>query len=71
MTRAVKDYDLRMLATEKRQLLLPSSRSWGKAIECARPIRMRGRIALWPVARAADEWRDRLHTLCPNAGRAA
>lgn len=65
---AVKDYDLRMLATEKRQLLMPSPRSWGEAIECARPIRMRGRIVLWPVAKAAEEWRTRLRMLCPNAG---
>jgi len=68
---AIRDYDLRMLATEKRQLLMPCATSWGATIETARPIRMRGRITLWSIARAADEWRARLDMLCPNARRVA
>lgn len=63
----VKDFDRRMLATEKRQLLNPARRSWGEAVETARPIRMRGRISIWPFAKAADEWRARLSMFCPNA----
>lgn len=68
---AIRDYDRRMLATEKRQLLNPCRVSWGAAIETAAPIRMRGRITLWPAAKAADEYRARLDTFCPNARRAA
>jgi hypothetical protein len=66
---AVADFDLRMLATEQRQLLMPAPKSWGAAIDAAKPIQMRGRLTAWPVARAAEEYRDRLARLCPNARR--
>lgn len=65
----IREYDVRMLATEKRHLLMPAPWSWGVAVETAMSIRMRGKICAWPVARAADEFRDRLITLCPNAMR--
>ncbi|ESY72325.1 hypothetical protein X740_33290 [Mesorhizobium sp. LNHC221B00] len=65
----IADFDLRMLATEQRQLLMPAPKSWGKSIDAAKPIQMRGRLTAWPVARAADEYRDRLARLCPNARR--
>jgi len=65
----VKDYDIRMLATEKAHLLVPSQLCWSAAVETAQPIRTRGRIKIWPTARAADEFRDRLSTYCPNAMR--
>jgi hypothetical protein len=65
----VKDYDTRMLATERAHLLVRSQLSWGAAVETARPIKTRGRIKIWPTARAADEFRDRLSTYCPNAMR--
>lgn len=65
----IADYDIRMLAAEKRQLLMPSPRSWGTAIETARPIRMRGRITAWAPGKAAEEYRNRLDMLCPNARR--
>lgn len=65
----IADFDLRMLATEQRQLLMPAPKSWGKAIDAAKPIQMRGRLTAWPVAKAADEYRDRLAKLCPNARR--
>jgi len=65
----VKDYDTRMLATERAHLLLPTKLPWGTAVETARPIRTRGRIKIWPTAKAADEFRDRLSTYCPNAVR--
>ncbi len=64
---AIADYDLRLLATEKRQLLVPPRRSWGAAIDAARPIRLRGSLKAWPVARAAEEYRSRLRQLCPAA----
>jgi uncharacterized protein len=65
----VKDYDIRMLATERAHLLLPTRLAWGAAVESARPIKTRGRIKIWPTAKAADEFRDRLSTYCPGATR--
>jgi hypothetical protein len=63
--RTVKAFDLRMLATEKRQLLAPPTKRWSARIEKAEPIRMRGRITLWSMVRAADEFRNRLRQFCP------
>lgn len=65
----VADYDLRLLATEQRQLLAPSRRSWGVEVDNARPIQLRGALKAWPVAMAAEEWRDRLGRFCPGAAR--
>lgn len=65
----VHEYDIRMLATERRQLLAPTPTSWGPEIDAARPIRLRGALTAWPVGRAADEFRARLETFCPDARR--
>jgi hypothetical protein len=65
----IDDFDVRMLATEVRHLLMPSPRSWGASIDAAKPIRIRGKISAWPVARVADEFRARLDMYCPNARR--
>lgn len=65
----VKSYDLRLLATERLQLLMHCPISWGAEVEAAQPIRMRGRISAWPVAKAIDEYQRRLDDLCPNAMR--
>ena len=62
-------YDLRMLATEKRQLLAASPMSWGDEIEDAEPIPMRGRIKAWPVAKSVEMFRKCLSELCRNARR--
>ncbi|QKV20268.1 hypothetical protein [Oricola thermophila] len=69
--RIVKAYDTRMLATERRHLLANCPRRWNAAIEKAEPLRLRGALRIWPTARAADEYRARLKTLCPAAGRIA
>ena len=66
---AIADFDVRMLATEQRQLLMPAPKSWGAAVDKAKPVQMRGRLTAWPVAKAADEYRDRLARYCPNARR--
>ncbi|RWN11787.1 hypothetical protein [Mesorhizobium sp.] len=66
---AVDDFDVRLLATEQRQLLMPAPKSWGKAVDKAKPLRLRGRLSSWPVAKAAEEYRARLDQLCPNARR--
>lgn len=67
--RTVKTYDLRMLATEKRQILAPSVKRWNAAIEQAEPLRMRGGLNLWSIAKAADEYRARLTQFCPALAR--
>lgn len=67
--RAIKSYDLRMLATERRHLLITSNKRWGARIEQAKPLAMRGAIKLWPIAKAAEEYRDRLRRLCPAVAR--
>lgn len=67
--RAIKVWDLRMLATEKRQLLASCPRRWAATVEKAEPIRMRGGMTLWSVARAADEYRRRLKQFCPALAR--
>lgn len=67
--RAIKAYDLRMLATEWRQLLATCPRRPPAAVERVQPIRMRGGIALWSIAKAAEEYRRRLVELCPAVAR--
>jgi uncharacterized protein len=69
--RVVKSYDIRMCATEMRQLLPPSVKRWTATYERADPIHMRGALKIWPIARAADEFRDRLRALCPAVNRRA
>lgn len=69
LQRTVKIYDIRMLATERRQLLSPSGKRWNAVIERAEPLRMRGGISPWSIARAADEYRSRLGQLCPAVNR--
>ncbi len=67
----VKGYDIRMLVTERRQLLASSPRRWAAIYDRAKPITMRGGLKLWPIAVAADEYRNRLRVLCPAVNRRA
>ncbi|MEO3997210.1 hypothetical protein [Mesorhizobium sp. CAU 1732] len=67
--RTVKLYDIRMLATERRQLLSPSVKRWAAVVEQAEPLKIRGRLPVWPVPKAADEYRSRLVRLCPAVAR--
>ena len=67
--RQVKDFDIRMLATERRHLLMSPPASWGNDVETAKPIRLRGKLTVWPIAKAVEEFRHRLDQLCPNARR--
>lgn len=69
IVRTVKAYDLRMLATERLQMLSPSSKRWNAVIERAEPLRMRGGITPWPIAKAAEEFHNRLVQLCPAVTR--
>lgn len=63
--RLIKSYDIRMLAAEKRQLLGTSPQPWAPEIESAAPIRMVGKIGVWPWTKAAEQWRRRAHQLLP------
>lgn len=67
--RTVHTFDLRMLATERRQILSPSGKRWSAAVEHAAPIAMRGGIKIWSIAKAADEYRERLMQFCPAVAR--
>jgi uncharacterized protein len=69
--RVVKAYDLRALVTERNHMLSPSVKSWGAVVERAEPLRMRGSIRPWPIAQAADAFRERLLQLCPAVSRRA
>jgi uncharacterized protein len=66
--KVVKTYDMRMLATERRHLFAPAPRPWN-VVECAEPLRVTGRFAVWPWPRAADEYRERLGRYLPAARR--
>ena len=66
VARAVKEMDLRMLATERRQLLGPSPARWVEAVEAAHPIRMTGKLRIWPWPEAADAFRTALRSLIPS-----
>jgi 5'-deoxynucleotidase YfbR-like HD superfamily hydrolase len=63
---AVKDMDLRMLATERRYLLAPAPGPWSDAVEHAAPLRLVGKLRVWPWPEAADEFRDRLKRYIPQ-----
>jgi len=68
---AVKLWDLRMLATERRQLLAKGPKPWHSAIEQAEPVRLEGRLKPWPWTYAADAYRAALDLYCPTALRRA
>jgi hypothetical protein len=67
----VHSYDIRMLKTERAQLLGPSPMPWHASIEQAVPIRLTGKITVWPWPKAADEFRDRLDKYLPGRLTAA
>ena len=58
-------WDMRMLNAERRDLLAPSPRLWGAAIEFF-DCRMIPRITPWSWDRAAGQWLDRFHDFFPN-----
>ncbi|MFG1465226.1 hypothetical protein V5F77_20290 [Xanthobacter sp. DSM 24535] len=73
VSKRVHDWDLRMLAAERAQLLCPSPHPWHPDFETIEPAHLRGRISIWPWPRAAAEWRARFTQLFPQhiAARAA
>lgn len=63
---AVKEMDIRMLATERRHLLGPSPAAWHASIENAKPVRLIGKMSVWPWPDAADTFRERLRRYIPQ-----
>jgi len=62
----VKVYDLRMLATERAHLLARSPQAWAPQVEAAQPLRLVGKISVWPWVKAAEEYRERLRRYLPE-----
>lgn len=62
----IKVMDIRMLATERRDLLAPAPLPWGGQVERAEPIRG-PRIKPWPWPKSVEQWLDRLARYCPTA----
>lgn len=62
----VAEYDLGMLATERRHLLGRAPKPWDASVEAAQPVRMVGRFRVWPWPEAADEFRARLKAYLPD-----
>jgi hypothetical protein len=61
----VKDWDARMLMTERAHLMAKPPAPW--ALEGLQPIKVRGAIKPWPWPKPADEYRARLREWCPAA----
>ena len=66
----IESMDLRMLATEKRDLMRPSQHAWNERVERAEPVRGQC-IKPFPWPKAADLWVSRLQQYCPAALRCA
>jgi hypothetical protein len=64
--RIVSEFDIRMCATERAHLLVKTSRPWHPSIEQAEPIRLVGKLTVWPWHRTADEFRERLRRYLPE-----
>lgn len=62
---AVADWDTRMLRAEA-DALFRTRPSFGKSVEVARPVPLRGRIKAWPWPEAADKWFAALTEFCPQ-----
>ncbi|TCR69718.1 hypothetical protein [Bosea sp. BK604] len=62
----VRAYDLRMLATERNHFLGRGTRLWHPSIEQAEPLRLSGKLKVWPWPDTADEFRERLRRYLPE-----
>lgn len=67
-TELVRTIDVRMLVTERNQLLGACAKPWGTEYDGVEPLNLRGgRLQPWPWVRAADEYRLCLEAWCPAA----
>lgn len=64
--RIVHEVDIALLVTETAHLLGAKPQPWHPSIEAAEPLRVVGRITVWPWHVAADEYRDRLRKYLPE-----
>lgn len=62
----VREWDLRMLASERRQLLGPTPKPWHPVVEAAKPAPIKGRIKVQPWPEAADSFRKLMLRLFPH-----
>lgn len=60
----VKAFDKRMLDLERRHLMAKPPREW--AASDLAPIRIAGKLTVWPWPKAADEYRERLRRYLPE-----
>lgn len=68
----VHTWDMRMLRTERAHLFGAPPHPWHPEVEQAEPIRLKGRLTVWPWPKAADAYRALLLRLFPHlAARAA
>lgn len=61
----IKAMDIRMLITERNQLLGPPPCPWQPIFEAAQPIRRTGKLRVWPWPEAADEFMARAQRWLP------
>jgi uncharacterized protein len=66
----IKDTDIRLLATERQQLMAPSPCPWSPEVEAAKPLRIKGRISVLPWPNAADDYIESLKKYVPALARA-
>ena len=64
--RLIGEYDIRLLATERNHLIGRTTRLWNPAVEAAEPLRIAGKLTVWPWPKAADEYRERLRRYLPE-----
>jgi len=63
----IKEWDRRMLVTERNHLLGGPTRPWHEDFESAEPLPVRGAIKILPWPAAADAYRARFARWCPAA----
>jgi hypothetical protein len=64
--REIKTFDIRMLATERRHLMGKPPAPWADEVEAAEPLRLKGKLKIWPWPQAADAYRERLAQFLPQ-----
>lgn len=62
--------DERMCLTERAHLMGPPPEPWHPSIEDAEPVRMIGKIRIWPPEKAREEWLSRFNQWRPQAAAA-
>lgn len=61
--------DRRMMKTERNHLMAFPPASWGTAIESAEPVRLIGKMRVWPWPEAADAFLEQMQRYLPHLPR--